>query len=49
MTGQLSLFAEPNGNGADRRGSVPHGAPGLLKQLQRQGLDPTRPWLPRGS
>jgi hypothetical protein len=41
MNDQLSLFAESsNGNGAERRGSLPHGAPGLLKQLQRQGLAP---------
>jgi hypothetical protein len=35
---QLSLFAEPNGNGADRRGALPHGPPGLLKALIQQGL-----------
>jgi hypothetical protein len=40
MNGQLQLFVEPNSNGAERRGALPHGAPGLLKQLQRQGLDP---------
>jgi hypothetical protein len=40
VTDQLSLFAEaePRRNGADRRGSLPHGPPGLLKALVQQGL-----------
>ena len=42
MNGQLELFAEPhgNGNGADRRGALPHGPRGVLKALVQQGLDP---------
>jgi hypothetical protein len=38
IDGQLEFFAEPSGNGAERRGSLPHGAPGLLKALIQQGL-----------
>jgi hypothetical protein len=36
---QLELFTEPTGNGADRRGALPHGPPGLLKALVQRGLD----------
>jgi hypothetical protein len=35
---QLSLFSEPTRNGAERRGALPHGPPGLLKALIQQGL-----------
>jgi hypothetical protein len=35
---RLFAEAEPNRDRAERRGSLPHGPPGLLKALIQQGL-----------